>query len=320
MKKNILIGIFGLVLVIATLHSCQNSNENDNSTTSNHPGLELMITNCYSCHTPKKGMKERIAPPMIAVKKHYLDDRNISKEIFVQEIVDFLANPMIENAKMPGAIEKFNLMPNMSYPEDDIRLIAEYLYNHEIESPKWFKKHYNEEHQKHKGKEEKSNVKRGFKYALSTKAQLGKNLMGAIKSKGTKHAVEFCNTRAIPLTDSMAKFHQVVIRRVSDQPRNADNQANNEELKHIQTFKTLLANNEETKPIVVENGGDVYFYAPIKTNDMCLQCHGEKGKDIEKSVLDIIQSKYPDDKATGYKGNQIRGIWSIKMQNTSNNK
>ncbi|MDG1954910.1 MAG: hypothetical protein P8I51_08480 [Polaribacter sp.] len=36
-----------------------------------HPGKKLMENNCYVCHSPSNSHDNRIAPPMIAVKKHY---------------------------------------------------------------------------------------------------------------------------------------------------------------------------------------------------------------------------------------------------------
>ena len=43
----------------------------------------------------------------------------------------------------------------------------------------------------------------GKTMALKTKRCLGRNLLEAINTKGTEHALEFCSTRAIPLTDSL---------------------------------------------------------------------------------------------------------------------
>ena len=66
-------------------------------------------------------------------------------------------------------------------------------------------------------------AQRGLKYALTTKAVLGKNLMKTIQKKGTLEAVTFCNKQAYPLTDSMSLVHNAIIKRVTDQPRNPSN-------------------------------------------------------------------------------------------------
>jgi len=153
----------------------------------------------------------------------------------------------------------------------------------------------------------------GLDMAFSTKAQLGKNLMGTMKEKGTKEALQFCNLRAIPLTDSMATMHRARIKRVSDKTRNPNNKANETELKSITSFKNALANGEEIKPILETKNDSVYFYYPIVTNGMCLKCHGSK-ETIDADVLSSLNKLYPTDSATGYTENQVRGIWSIQFK------
>ncbi len=286
-------------------------------------GLSLMKTLCYSCHDAQAGGNGRLAPPMFAVRMHYLRDHPEEAD-FVNNIVSFLGNPSKEKAKLIPAIERFGLMPNMGYPEGQIREIATYLYHNE------------QEHGGHgggkgqgkgkgmgmgKGQEgaqadpaEMSVQEAGMHYALTTKAQLGKNLMAAIQQKGTAGAVDFCNIRALPLTDSMAQVHGVQIKRVSDKPRNSGNKASMAELKHIANFKLALERGEKPTPIVEETENQVRFYSPILTNQMCLQCHGTPDKELSLDVLQVIRSKYPDDKAIGYGENQVRGIWSIEWK------
>ncbi len=152
-----------------------------------------------------------------------------------------------------------------------------------------------------------------MKYALYTKSQLGKNLMGAIQSKGVENAVTFCNVQAIPITDSLSTEFNARIKRVSNKPRNSNNRANKVELAHVATFKTQLMNKEEMKPIVEEEGGRVNFYFPITTNAMCLQCHETLEQELKLSTYDKIKALYPEDEAIGYDENQIRGIWSIEF-------
>jgi len=50
-----------------------------------HPGKKLMEINCYACHNPTTSHEDRIAPPMIAVKKHYISS-NTTKEQFITDI------------------------------------------------------------------------------------------------------------------------------------------------------------------------------------------------------------------------------------------
>lgn len=151
----------------------------------------------------------------------------------------------------------------------------------------------------------------GSNYAKSTQKELGTNLMAAIQKEGTLGALEFCNVQAYPLTDSMAVVHHAKIKRVSDKPRNPFNQANDEELGYIEAFKNMIATGDTVEPIINDENGQMYFYSPITTNAMCLQCHGKPEEQIQPATMAKLQELYPADEAVGYTDNELRGIWAI---------
>ena len=156
----------------------------------------------------------------------------------------------------------------------------------------------------------KSLTKEDFKnIAEQTKKNLVGNLTKQISENGAEKALEFCNVNAIPLTQKLEAENGVMVKRVSDKNRNPDNTANETELKIIEQFKTQLAKKEELKA-TMENG---VFYAPITTNAMCLQCHGSE-KEMKPEVLAKIKSFYPNDKALGYKENELRGLMVINIK------
>lgn len=146
----------------------------------------------------------------------------------------------------------------------------------------------------------------GKEYALETQKLLGKNLVGAIQKKGVLGALEFCNVQAIPLTDSIAKKHGAIIKRVSDRPRNNNNKANSVELAQIEHFKKLLEQEKEVEPVVISEGNKNKFYYPIITNAMCLQCHGTPNEEIAPETLNKLAGLYPNDMAIGYGPNEVR--------------
>lgn len=129
-----------------------------------------------------------------------------------------------------------------------------------------------------------------------------------MKQGGAENALESCNVNAISLTESVAKNHNINIKRVSDQPRNQSNKANEKEIKYINLFKERIAHGEKLKPKIVEN----QLYIPIVTNAMCLQCHG-KIENNNPQLTAKIKKLYPEDKATGYSENQIRGIFVVDL-------
>lgn len=46
-------------------------------------------------------------------------------------------------------------------------------------------------------------------------------------------------------------------------------------------------------------------------HDMGLKCHGDSKTDVSLDVQNPLLKKYPNDSATGYGINKVRGIWSI---------
>ncbi len=338
--KFIALAIFGSILV-----ACNTNNKDKYSTIENdskdlalvetqeHPGKKLMENNCYACHSPNASEENMIAPPFVAIKMHYISE-DTSKEAFVEAMVEWSKKPSEEKSKMPGAVKKFGLMPYQFFPEETIKQIADYLFENEVEKPEWFQEHYNKMHGNGKmmngkmgrGKgmgmnknqantnKQLSVEERGMQMALTTKAELGKNLMGQIQKNGVIAALDFCNVQALPITDSMATVYKAHIKRVTDKPRNPKNIANATELQYLENFKKQVVAGGEVKPITVQMGNETEFYYPIVTNSMCLKCHGTPGKELENITLSKIKELYPTDKATGYAENQVRGIWSINFE------
>jgi len=318
--------ILTALLLLVFLSSCKNSGENyeaqeaiDAVAAVNHPGKKLMETHCYVCHAPQGvGRENRIAPPMAMVQSHYIDE-NTTQEAFVSDFMAFLEKPSEDIAKMPGAIRNFGLMPYQKFPQEALEQIADYLFEHNpLDETRPGKQGKGMGKGMRQGMGQNDTLKQtleqkveiGLEYALTTKQLLGQNLMGAIQKEGTLHALEFCNIEAIPLTQQMEEQHGAVIRRVSDKYRNPDNAANEEERYYIAHFQKEIAAGKDPKPVVLPEGNQTRFYYPIVTNSMCLQCHGKPNR-LDPKVLDKINWLYPDDLATGYEENEVRGIWSI---------
>ncbi|MEZ5003033.1 MAG: DUF3365 domain-containing protein [Chitinophagales bacterium] len=162
-------------------------------------------------------------------------------------------------------------------------------------------------------KEEVNYIAKGLEYVVNTQALLAGNLMSAIQEKGTVEAIEFCNIEAIPLTDSLVKDIEMTIKRVSDQPRNPNNRANEDELAYIQKGKEALKNDQNIMPFLKEHDEKMTVYYPIFTHGLCMQCHGSTTDAIQPEVLAKLNQLYPDDEATGYSENELRGIWVVEM-------
>jgi cytochrome c2 len=155
MKVNITI----VVILLVAFTSCnkqKNSedfsiNSSTKSETKNEEALTLFKQKCYACHSVvTKSHNEIIAPPMIAVKKRYSMQFDNKKD-FVNAVVSYANDPKAENSLMIGALNKFKVMPKQEFNEEDLKKIATYIYDNEIETPEWFESHFQQNHKKGKG-------------------------------------------------------------------------------------------------------------------------------------------------------------------------
>ena len=95
----------------------------------------------------------------------------------------------------------------------------------------------------------------------------------------------------------------IVIRTVSDRPRNSKNMANTFELEMIEYFKK---NPKETHSFI-QKEHEYYYTKPIYIKEACLKCHGKR-----EEAIASIREKY--DKAYDYKLGELRGLLNIKIK------
>ena len=138
-------------------------------------------------------------------------------------------------------------------------------------------------------------------------------LAESVSKNGAAAALSVCSERAPQIGNEVAETHGVKLRRATKKPRNPKGAADETEKAMLAAFAEALAKKEAPKPQIVTNtDGSQTFFAPIVLgNPICLQCHGELGKDVTPETSAAIQKLYPEDKATGYQLGDLRGLWSI---------
>lgn len=280
-------------------------------------GFKTLESTCFSCHSPDAAPADRIAPPMGAIRHRYLMG-NHTFEAFRSDLVAFVNDPSAANARMRGAVNRFGLMPKLSFDDATLDAVAYYLYHTPLDRPGWS---YARDRARYAvsgaGPVTADDYLRyGQQLAMQTKTELGGNLKKALKEGGPEHAVAFCKTRAQPIADEMSAKLDASISRVSDRPRNPANAADSEELAIIRELQAALAAGEKPAPVLRDRGDRVVAYYPIVTNGMCLQCHGEAGTQISPATLELIEREYPEDKATGYGPDELRGLFVVSMHRT----
>lgn len=157
-------------------------------------------------------------------------------------------------------------------------------------------------------------INKGKQIVQQSFQALSGELQGALATGGVQNAVGYCHLKASPIIDSLSALHQVKISRTSAKLRNPDNPPSNLDVTVMEAYQAQLKEGQTLQPHLEVEGSVVTFYAPIVIqNPMCLLCHGDPGVTIEQSNYDFIRSKYPEDRATGYKLNDLRGVWKVEF-------
>lgn len=158
----------------------------------------------------------------------------------------------------------------------------------------------------------KALLKRGRIIAANAKVALKKELKAALAKGGFDHAVTFCKTRAMEITDSISLAEQVYVERLAKKNRNPLNETINDDSTVFKSYIVNWLSGARVQSMVSwDNRGRPVYYNPIMTESMCLNCHGIPGQDINPELAEKIAQLYPDDKATGFKFKDIRGMWKI---------
>lgn len=155
--------------------------------------------------------------------------------------------------------------------------------------------------------------------SVTTSAQrvLLQNVAMKIQEAGAPGAVDYCNEKALFLTDSISESFGHTISRLSNKNRNPNNAIQNTEDKNawLEIEKRMKDENDIAKHFVVQEGNNIYYYKAISiAMPTCLKCHGDKENDITSETLQKIQEKYPSDKAVGYAMGDLRGMWKVKLR------
>ena len=145
-----------------------------------------------------------------------------------------------------------------------------------------------------------------LKYTLGQKIQEG----------GFAKAADFCSTEAGNLAKEASKKlpNGVSIKRVTNKPRNSLNKATPNDLKVLNTIETKIKKKEAPQMVVKKLDTNHYqVYKPLIIDAKCLKCHGD-ATTRDKEAYKIIQARYPNDKAIGYKIGELRGAFLVDIK------
>lgn len=153
---------------------------------------------------------------------------------------------------------------------------------------------------------QKLETDRGAKLLLPLKMNLKQALMAGMQEGGPVHAIKACKDQAPEITNALA-VQGVQIGRTSHRLRNPDNTA--PEWADI-ALKSYLNDETDRAPRVVSlaNNREGYIEA-ITIKPLCLACHGSN---LAPQVAEQIQAMYPQDEATGFELDDLRGVYWVE--------
>ncbi len=136
-----------------------------------------------------------------------------------------------------------------------------------------------------------------------------KNELVTGMESGPVAAISTCSIKAPVIADGLS-VDGVVMGRSSHKLRNAANVAP----EWAATYLEAYAAGEQDGPVAIEyEEGRFGYIEPIKTQLMCLNCHGTQ---LHPDVAAALEELYPDDKATGFSEGDFRGVFWVEFPGT----
>lgn len=137
---------------------------------------------------------------------------------------------------------------------------------------------------------------------------LKKSLLGALRTAladGVPKAIETCSVEAPRIA---AASEGIAIGRMTRRPRNPGNAIAGWQDEALTHFESLVAAGATLDGAVFArtlDGGTVAYAEPLVVQELCLACHGEA---VAPDVATVLAAKYPEDRATGYRVGDLRGL------------
>ncbi len=160
--------------------------------------------------------------------------------------------------------------------------------------------------------------KKGNEISLKLLSSLQQELKSAMEKGGAVNAIGVCSEKAFLIAEKISKETGAIsVSRISEKYRNPFSKPDDFDMSVINEFKSLKEKNKEYPDFLAkENTNSYIYYKQIIIGDLCLKCHGDKDI-MEKEVLKTINSIYPEDKATGYKKGDFRGLIRVEIDKKS---
>ncbi len=142
----------------------------------------------------------------------------------------------------------------------------------------------------------------------------------AIAKEGIERAVEMCHLKALPLTGEIISGMPRItaVKRTSLRVRNPANAPDAAEQLVLDRVQKDVTSGDDPPKVLVQRidlpGGkrEWRVYRPVGVLQQCAECHGPSEKQ-SAALRETLQTRYPNDKATGYAVGEWRGLIRVTV-------
>ncbi|MCA9026192.1 MAG: DUF3365 domain-containing protein [Planctomycetaceae bacterium] len=135
--------------------------------------------------------------------------------------------------------------------------------------------------------------------------RLSSRLLAAMSSGGPAAAIEVCSQEAPRIASEVSEEHGLKIGRTSFKLRNPKNSP--------PAWAQRFVEERTVEPQFVDlEDGQFGAFLPIMLKPQCMTCHGPADQ-IDPQVLSKLNELYPDDQATGFQIDELRGWFWIEV-------
>ncbi|MBA2848023.1 DUF3365 domain-containing protein [Thermosulfuriphilus ammonigenes] len=159
----------------------------------------------------------------------------------------------------------------------------------------------------------------GERATVELMKNLKSRLIAALEEGDPATAISVCANVAQDLTHKLARQigPGIKIKRTSFKWRNPADAPDKYEKEVLDLLEWIYKGKKILLPFyiqeVTENGQPYFrYYKPILVREECLLCHGDP-REMPEEIVETLKKLYPEDKATGYKPGDFRGVIRVSI-------
>jgi hypothetical protein len=145
--------------------------------------------------------------------------------------------------------------------------------------------------------------------------RLGGQLKAALQAGGPVGAVQVCQQVAQPMTQAASgELEGYSISRTALRVRNPKNAPDEDDREVLEKWDKAVEDGAGMPEPHLDRreDGRVVVYRPIMTQEVCLNCHGDR-EQFGEELQSLLAQSYPEDQAVGFREGSLRGAFKVEF-------